>query len=296
MKPIVSFTGATLIVLVSVFSSAAAPPASNMLGQAPEGMAYIPAGEFIMGHDGKNLDATMGVEPADEMPERKLNLKPFYMDKYEVTNKNYKDYLDGLKEKGIKAFSHYEDDGVPVPDRWSLETYPPDEDNNPVVDVDWYMAGKYCESLGKRLPTEEEWEKAARGADKRTFPWGNKHKAGYANNREYWEAKKADNDSWRVLPVGSFPKDVSAYGVYDMAGNAFEWTSSLYRPYPGSKLTRDTFNMEIYVLRGGAFNALSHEYGRTTSRYSRKPTDAHSAHAEWHTDMNIGFRCAKDAE
>ncbi len=137
MKSIASFLGAALIVLVPAFSVAAAPP---------EGMAYIPAGEFRMGNDGKHPDSTLGVEPADEMPERKVVLKPFHIDRYEVTNKNYRDYLDELKEKGITAFSHYEDDGVPVPDRWSLETYPPGEENHPVVDVDWYMAVKYCET------------------------------------------------------------------------------------------------------------------------------------------------------
>lgn len=266
----------------------------------PEGMVYVPAGEFMMGSDEGDRERVSSFVAINEMPRHMVNLKTFYIDKYEVTNRQYKMFLDELKAKGIKAFEYYNDDGVPVPDRWSVRwrgnLYPDGEGDYPVVDVDWYMAGKYCESLGKRLPSEEEWEKAARGTDGRAYPWGDEYAVGYSNNREYWQAMKKELRDWRAFNVGSFEKDVSPYGAYDMGGNAFEWTSSLFRPYPGSDFFIPAYNLRRYVLRGGAFNMLSHEYGRTASRASRSPTDSMAAHADWHTDMNIGFRCVRDAE
>lgn len=281
------------VLFISFFSF----PFISFSGQSPEDMVYIPAGEFVMGSDESVADKIGGIVPVDEMPKRKVYLKAFYVDKYEVTNKKYKEYLDSLKAKGIKSFSHYNDEGIPIPDRWSLEMYPEGEDNFPVVDVDWYMANKYCEAHGKRLPTEEEWEKAARGTDGRIYPWGNDYKPEYSNNREYWEkVKGVKMTEGKPFPVGSFKKDVSPYGVYDMSGNALEWTSSLYRPYQGNELKRDIFSKEVYVLRGGTFNALPYEFGRASSRHFRQPTDSRSAHAGWHSDMNIGIRCVKDAE
>ncbi len=271
-------------------------PFVSMAEELLEGMAYIPAGEFIMGNDEGDIEKMGGIVAVDEMPKRKVYLKAFYIDRYEVTNLKYKGYLDSLKKKGVKAFSHYNDKGIPIPNRWHRETYPDGEDQYPVVDVDWYMGNKYCEAMGKRLPTEEEWEKAARGTDDRIYPWGNDYKPDYSNNREYWQGKTMNIEEWRPFPVGSFKKDVSLYGVYDMAGNVMERTSSLYRPYPGNNLKREIFDKEVYVLRGGAFNTLLYEFGRTTSRHFRKPTDSYSAQAELHSDTNIGFRCAKGAE
>ncbi|MBI5235025.1 MAG: SUMF1/EgtB/PvdO family nonheme iron enzyme [Deltaproteobacteria bacterium] len=283
-------------------------PVLSLSKETPSGMVYISAGEFIMGNDGSDLVVTKGNESVDEAPRHVVNLKAFYIDKYEVTNKQYKAFLNTLQRLGVKRFSHYNDDGVPVPDRWvietevdgkstdipipdrwSLETYPPDEADYPVVDVDWYMASKYCSVNGKRLPAEEEWEKAARGTDGRIFPWGNVYKIGVSNNQESWEINLE-----HMVDVGRMKEDVSPYGVHDMAGNAMEWTSSLYRPYPGSNLDRDIFKLEKYVLRGGASNTYLYEFGRTTARHFRGPTDNRDAHADWHTDMNIGFRCAAD--
>lgn len=293
-----------LVLFISSASTASGPPV---------GMVLVSAGEFLMGNDGRDIVITQGVAPVDEMPAHVVALKAFYIDKYEVTNEQYKAFLDTLKRLGVKRFSHYNDDGVPVPDRWmiqvedegkikdvaipdrwSLESYPKGEDNYPVVDVDWYMAVKYCEVNGKRLPTEQEWEKAARGTDGRIFPWGNEYKTSISNNREFWDVRHKNGRE--PVDVGRMKEDVSPYGAHDMAGNAMEWTSSLYRAYPGSELDRDIFKKELYVLRGGAYNTLLYEFGRTTSRYFRKPSDNKSAHADWHTDMNIGFRCAKDAQ
>ncbi len=315
------FLGKKIICLFNLsISIILAFPVISMAGSTPEGMVYIPAGEFIMGNDERDIDKMGGIVAIDETPKRNVYLKAFYIDKYEVTNRQYKEYIDLLKKRGVKAFSHYNDEGIPIPDRWSYDTYPEGEEHYPVIDVDWYMANKYCEAMGKRLSTEEEWEKAARGTDGRVYPWGNDYRPDYSNNRAYWEGKnkklkeqkpsgiwdallgivgknrKPEAARWRWLPVGSFEKDVSPYGAYDMAGNVFEWTSSLYRPYQGNTLKRDIFKAEVYVIRGGGYNALPYEYGRTTSRHFRQPSDNSSAVAAWHTDMNIGIRCVKDAE
>ncbi|MBI5237628.1 MAG: SUMF1/EgtB/PvdO family nonheme iron enzyme [Deltaproteobacteria bacterium] len=292
---------ASIIIILSILCLIPIP-GSPLAKELPQAMVYIPEGEFIMGGDD---DPGNGIFAADETPKRKVELKPFYIDRYEVTNKQYKEFLDAVKRQGVKGFEHYMDEGIPIPDKWDVDvlsgggmnrTFFPGEENDPVVDVDWYMANAYCKFYAKGLPTEEQWEKAAKGTDGRMYPWGNEYKPGWSNNREYWEKKGAAMDEWKVLPVGSFPKDASVYGVYDMAGNALEWTANLYRPYPGSALKRDIFNAEVYVLRGGAHNLLLYEFGRVTSRHFRQPTDNREAHAEWHTDMNIGFRCAKDAE
>lgn len=279
------------------------------------GMIYIPAGEFIMGNDETEIEKMGWVAAADETPKRMVYLKAFYIDKYEVTNHQYKDYIDLLKKYGVKAFSHYTDEGIPIPDRWSYDTYPKGEDNFPVVDVDWYMSTKYCEAQGKRLLTEEEWEKAARGTDGRIYPWGDEYRPDYSNNLVYWYEKLKEQEQkpkglWerilgiigkdkkpeteRPLPVGSFNKDISPYGVYDMSGNIREWTSSLFRPYPDGTEMRYVSDSDVYVIRGGGFDTIPSEYGRTTSRFWRKPSDNSSAVAAWHTDMNIGIRCAKD--
>ena len=290
-----------LLISILLCLPSIAPSMESTEGGPPEGMVYIPAGEFTMGNDVTDDRKRMGGTLAtNETPKRKVYVKAFFIDKYEVTNRQYKEYLDALKKMEIKAFSHYTDEGIPIPDRWSVESYPEGEDDYPVVDVDWYMANKYCAWKGKRLPAEEEWEKAARGTDGRIYPWGDDYEPGYSNNREYWHTKFKDPAEmvkrWRERPVGSFERDVSPYGVYDMVGNAFEWTVNLYRPYPGNDSKNDIFKKDVYVLRGGAFTTFVYEYGRTTSRHFRQPTDSRSAHADWHTNMDIGFRCAMDEQ
>lgn len=284
-------------IMLSIAAVIWSGPVKAAPSPSPEGMVYVPAGEFVMGNDGNDLSVSDDLRPDNEMPSRKVFLKAFYFDKYEVSNLEYKGYIDSLQQKGVKAFSHYNEAGIPIPDRWARESYPVGEDNHPVVDVDWYMANKYCEAKGKRLPTEEEWEKAARGTDARMYPWGNEYKPEYSNNRGYWEITLGKKGDLGVpMIIGSFKKDISPYGAFDVAGNAMEWTSTPYRPYPGSIMTEPQHEGEIYVLRGGAHNTLISEFGRTTTRHYRGPTDDRSPHADWHTDMNIGFRCAKDAE
>src|SRR3990167_11182773 len=123
------------------------------------------------------------------------------------------------------------------------------DDDFPMSDVSYMEAESYCKSMGKRLPTEEEWEKAARGSDGRIWPWGNEFGGGMANTIESKENG--------AVQGGSFTDDVSPYGVYDMAGNLMKWTSSWYEAYPGSKLERPQFGKGYKVMKGGTWSAPS---------------------------------------
>ena len=270
-----------------------------------EDMLLIPEGEFIMGSGER--DGRLGIDyGVDEIPQRKVFVKDFYIDKYEVTNAEYREYLNYLVQNRVRL-PFYEDIGIPIPEDWrypektvsQLLSYKEGMENHPVSDVDWYMASGYCQWKGKRLPTEEEWEKAARGTDGRKYPWGNEDNKGYANTRgQKTEDEKMrryeDEKNLSTSAVGSFQGDVSPYGMNDMGGNVAEWTSSLYRPYTGSPVAeREAFKREFYVVRGGSYLINAHESARASARYYMLPTRMPRAADAWHGDGMVGFRCAK---
>lgn len=239
----------------------------------PDDMVLIPAGKFLMGSSPKDgrVGFSVGV---DELPQHTVDLKGYYIDRYEVTAKQYRKFIEatGRKPPGDPRF--------PEIYPWAREGGVPKEfENNPVIYVSWNDAESYCEWAGRRLPTEAEWEKAARGTDGRIWPWGNIFDSQKANVQEY----KAGG----TLAVGSFPKGVSPYGVYDMAGNVAEWTADWYQAYPGSKLVRSAFGKNK-VVKGGAYTLPGEPYARSASRtMARDPEKRH---------RSIGFRCAKDAK
>ncbi len=180
------------------------PPAEPApAGTDHPGMVLVPAGEFIMGSTADDHSAK-----PDEQPQRVIELPAFYIDQLEVTNIEYKRFLDATK--------------WPAPPSWKEGRYPDNFDFLPVTDVSWWDATAYARWAGKRLPTEAEWEKAARGSTGFRFPWGSE----FASDR-------ANNDIG-LLPVGSLPLGASPYGALDMAGNAAEWTASVYAPYPAA--------------------------------------------------------------
>ena len=214
------------------------------------GMILIPGGEFQMGRDGGN---------AFEGPAHTVTVKPFFIDKTEVTNEQYAEFVRQTRRQ--------------PPSHWPGGSFPPGEANFPVVNVSWNDANEYAQWAGKRLPTEEEWEFAARGKDGRLYPYGNEWRSRYSNAAE---------DGYRkARAVGSYPEGASPFGVLDMAGNVAEWTASDYRPYPGSKARPEE---GFKVMRGGAFNTNASQQ-RATDRFYDAPTK---------TFDYVGFRCAKD--
>jgi formylglycine-generating enzyme required for sulfatase activity len=235
-------------------------------------MVYIPAGKFIMGTDDEEpriLKNPHGFATKFQEPRKKrvIDLKGFYMDKYEVTNRQYRRFVD---EAGYR-----------LPDHWQqTSTYPEGENDYPVTFITWWDAKAYCKWAGQRLPTEEEWEKAARGTDGREFPWGKQFDKTKANT---WEA-----DVKKIHAVGKYEAGKSPYGVYDVAGNVMEWTGSEYRQYQHSPEEKDGNGEGIWytmaVLRGGAWSSDKND-AQTFSRVMSEPGIKSNG---------IGFRCAKD--
>lgn len=235
-------------------------------------MAYIPPGEFLMGSTEKDgiVGQAVGV---DETPQHSVNLKGFYIDRYEVANGQYKVFIDATGHR--LPTSNYTG-----PYAWEAGSPPRGKENIAVTDVSWHDAEAYCRWAGKRLPTEAEWEKAARGTDGRQWPWGNEFKKEYCNVKYTGYGE--------LLPAGNVPGDISPYGVNDMCGNVSEWTASWYLPYPGSALQRDSFGETYKVVRGGSLVMSSFPYSRSAYRANTyKPDYRH---------RGIGFRCVKDAE
>ena len=171
-----------------------------------QGMILVPAGEFKLG----STKADPWARP-DEMPQRVVNLPAFYIDQFEISNLDYKRFMDATK--------------WPAPSSWENGMYPYGGDHFPVTGVSWWDATAYARWLGKRLPSEAEWEKASRGPDGRRFPWGDK-----------FDPDKGNGDT-RLLPVVSKLEGASAYGAVNMSGNVAEWTASVYEPYPEIEAT-----------------------------------------------------------
>ncbi len=225
----------------------------------PPDMVLIPAGPFIMGSD----------EESDERPPHRVYLDAFYIDRYPVTNAEYAKFV--------------RDTGHPPPPHWEPYggTYPPGKGNHPVAYVCWFDARDYATWAGKRLPTEAEWEKAARGTDGRRYPWGDRFDSDYCNTDE--------SEYWDTTPVDAFsPFGDSPYGVADMAGNVWEWVADWYdRDYYQRSPARNPRGPETgrtKVLRGGAWDFGARQ-ARCSARNHEYPGPRHGL---------IGFRCAAD--
>jgi len=236
-------------------------------------MVLIPAGDFIMGsNEGKE----------NQRPAHTVYVDAFYIDRYPVTNEEYKRFVDATGhpvpyyEVEWAEWAHLSDYNWDPDDR----TPPKGREKHPAVLVKWEDARAYAAWAGKRLPTEAEWERAARGTDGRRWPWGNEFAQGRCNTKE----TKINS----TTPVGQYsPESDSAEGVGDMVGNVWEWTSSLFRPYPyDANDGRESQEAEGWrVLRGGSWmNDL--DTARCTARLD----------ADFLFFNNVGFRCVVSAE
>ena len=217
-------------------------------------MVLIPAGEFWMGSEDGG---------SDEKPRRRVYLDAFYIDRYEVTNAHYGRFMQAT--------------GRGAPSEWNSTSF--NGPTQPVVGVDWHDAEAYCKWAGKRLPTEAEWEKAARGTDGRKYPWGDQWDPSRANSSESKLAKTA--------PVGSYPTGVSPYGAHDMAGNVWEWVAdwydaNYYQRAP-SRNPKGPESGQARALRGGSWFFRSGHL-RSSGRSAFDPTDR---------DDGLGFRCSQ---
>jgi formylglycine-generating enzyme required for sulfatase activity len=247
---------------------------SAAIAQTPlSEMVDIPAGPFVMGSK---------EGPADEQPQHEVTLAPYSIDRFPVTNAQYADYLNAISATAATSARLYDFDDPDARihrrgDRWSADA---GYENHPVVEVPWAGAVAYCASRGKRLPTEAEWEKAARGSDARRYPWGSE-----VPDKRRAQFEAAYN---QTVPVDALPAGASPYGVRDMAGNAWNWVSSAYRPYPyrADDGREDLKSGPVRSTRGGGHDSRAPEI-TTTQRgreLSRNPASGHH---------NIGFRCAR---
>ncbi|MFQ5646026.1 MAG: formylglycine-generating enzyme family protein [bacterium] len=231
-------------------------------------MIYIPAGDFIMGTDpeegarfSKNVDAPY----LREEPKHKVSIPGYYIDKYEVTNEQYNEFLLATHHSRPVYWKKF--DLL----KWS---------RHPVIFISWNDARSYAAWAGKRLPTEAEWEKAARGTRGRIFPWG-----------DSWFKKKLTGigEYYPIDQISSF--DVSPFGVRGMAANVSEWTADIFAPFKGSAYRDENYNKGMRVIKGGSYDNPGHYntafFYRSANRKAGIPENPY---------MDVGFRCALDAD
>lgn len=214
---------------------------------------------------------------ADTRPVREIYVNAFHIDRYEVTNGLYKEFVDatGHEAPDLKRVSDEDFIRYARLFAWRNGIYPSGRKYYPVQYVSWFDADAYCRWAGKRLPAEEEWEKAARGTDGRKWPWGNS----FIN-----EIVNTDRSGiMNTTEVDFFPSGVSPYGVHSMAGNVWEWTATRFGPYPGNDMKELDF--KAMVLRGGSWDS-EFAYSQTAYRNFSQPDIK---------KRTIGFRCVKNA-
>ena len=239
-------------------------------------MTLIPESEFIMGSDGAN-------DNPDQKPKHKVFLNAYRISKYEVTNEQYKAFvMDGAYRRKelwtAEGWQFIQENGVTYPAGWKVRGF--EDLRKPIVGVSWYEAYAFAKWLSMRLPTEAEWEKAARGTDGRVYPWGNQ----FDDTRVFYKAIA------RPLKVGSFPTGASPYGILDMAGNVWEWVNDWYDENYYSKSTSENpkgpTSGKLKVVRGGGWGCNRRQM-QCAYRRHEKPT--------WRR-LDVGFRVVQDVK
>jgi formylglycine-generating enzyme required for sulfatase activity len=237
-------------------------------------MVLVPAGSFVMGRNDR---------APNESPAHSVTLDDYYIDQFEATNLSFAEFLNVMGNQ-FEGNAHWIEVNDPdlrihlVGDRWQVDE---GFENYPMNEVTWYGARAYCSWRDGRLPSEAEWEKAARGTDERTFPWGEEISCDLANYA---------GCVYGAVPVDSYPEGISPYGVYNMAGNVMEWVADWYdREYYQHSPAENPTGPEIgdfKIFRGGSwFNAAGNV--RTTYRFAKLQVLTYVAN---------GFRCARDVQ
>ena len=245
---------------------------SNLLDENPiidtDEMVFIQAGEVTIGIDEKTED-TFG----NEVDQQSVFVKSFYIDKYEVTNGQYTEFLL--------------DTGHRKPKFWDNPNL--NAQNQPVVGVNWEDAESYANWAGKRLPTDIEWEKAARGIDGRLYPWGNEYNTSFGNFDDNGNMDgKLDGYALQTASIGTYPNGVSPFGIHDMAGNVWEWVIATIDDNKMMNLVNEKNNITngiVYTIRGGSWTNGPGDT-RTTVFY------IYPAQCSDHSS-SVGFRCVK---
>ncbi len=258
-------------------------------------MVPVPGGSFFMGDD----DGTKFERPAHQ-----VLLAPYCIDRFEVTVASYKACSDAGECKRAGLTNAWRD--IDAHQRSTFDplcnaTDPAGRAQHPINCVDWEMASRFCRTRGKRLPSEAEWEFAARGPDGRRYPWGDDPPSARLLNAcgtecEAWGKKhgederamyRADDGFPTTAPVGSFPAGASRYGVEDVVGNVWEWVDDWFAPYEAGaqQSPAGPHDGTEKVIRGGAWNGREPSWVRPTFRYKTAPTDR---------SYGTGFRCSSD--
>jgi len=219
-------------------------------------LVRVPSGSFPMGADGREADSQEG-------PVHRVMLGEYFIGKHEVTNEQFERFVLATGYDAGSSWREYSR-------RWGAKA--------PVVFMSWDDAKAYCEWAGGRLPTEAEWEKAARGTDARMYPWGNAPPEGRA-----WFDK---NSGGRAHEVGSAPAGASPYGCQDMAGNVWEWCQNWFYRYPGNTEYNEAYGTKYHTLRGGCW-AFDAAFLRSAFRLNDDP--------DFESRFNVGFRLAVSA-
>ncbi len=261
-----------LILILGIWILTGASARAAGTDTQPE-MVNVAAGIFTMGSN---------EGPADERPAHSIELASFAIDRLPVTNAQYAEFLnqDGPRNRLNERL--YDDDDADARIHQTGGRWIADKGyaNHPVVESSWAGARDFCAWRGKRLPTEAEWEKAARGSDARKYPWGNT-----PPDRTRAQYSMRFNET---APAAAFPAGASPYGALGMAGNTWEWVASAYRPYPyrANDGREELTSGPVRGTRGGGHDSPAEEI-TTTQRgrnLSRNPAAGHH---------NIGFRCAR---
>ncbi|MCX5674290.1 MAG: SUMF1/EgtB/PvdO family nonheme iron enzyme [Planctomycetota bacterium] len=265
---------------------------NNRIGE----MVTIPAGSFLMGNNGSE-----GAGGPEEFPRHPVNLPAYQIGKYEVTRGEYRKFIEsgGYKDSrywSTEGWKWKEKARRSEPDHWAAaQNWGGNDfrqtDNHPVVGVTYYEAEAYCRWAGGRVPTEAEWEKAARwtGTHSNVYPWGDAWDPEKCNNLEDHSAAGGGYKKLQSAPVGSYPDGASPYGCMDMVGNAYEWVSDWSKSYPGSSKPFDNTPKTRFV-RGGCWDDGPSSVRCAYRGWSLPPDSSGTGPGD--TDY-IGFRVAR---